>query len=395
MILTPASGRFLALIVLAVPLLARAQAPITHQHATIHHESVAAATGSTTNLAGVADLPLWAWLDPQAPQPGSQPGTRGGTGLAEYTSPPIDSPFAFNEALLSWNIAVPAAAGVRIDMRVAAATGEWSPWLYMGRWGDPPNPPDAADAGDRAQSFPGGKVDVDYFVSPAPARWTRLQYRLQAVRTAPGSKIGLRRVAITFSDTTATAVPQTPDGPRGKTQAAAPPKPGRLGVPFRSQKTDDDRLSGRLCSPTSLSMVLAHRGVDLPVGTVAKTAYDQDFDIYGNWPRNIQAAYALGVPGYLTRFSDWQQVERLIAAGQPIIVSVFVEKGQLRNAPYEKTSGHLIVIEGFDEHGDVLVNDPSVATAAEGQLVYRREDLTNVWLRSVEGTAYVLLPREP
>lgn len=356
-----------------------AQAPITHQHATIRHESAAAAIGSTATRAGTADRPLWAWLDP-LPHP--EPST---DGLAEYTSPPIDAPFAFNEALLSWNIDVPAAAGVRIDMRVATAVGDWSPWLYMGRWGD------AAVPGDRAQSFPGGKVDIDYFISPGPAQWTRLQYRLQAVRTAPGSNIGLRRVAMTLSDTANKATPTMPEAQ----PAPAPAKPGRLGVPFRSQKTDDDRLSGRLCSPTSLSMVLAHRGVDLPVGDVAKTAYDQDFDIYGNWPRNIQAAYSLGVPGYLTRFSDWRQVEQLIAAGQPIIISVFVEKGQLRNAPYEKTSGHLIVIEGFDGHGDVLVNDPSVATAAEGQLVYRREDLTNVWLRTVEGTAYVLLPREP
>ncbi|MFN5662885.1 MAG: C39 family peptidase, partial [Planctomyces sp.] len=148
--------------------------------------------------------------------------------------------------------------------------------------------------------------------------------------------------------------------------------------------------SGRLCSPTSVSMVLAHAGNAAVVAQVAERAYDADNDIYGNWPRNVQAAFTMGLPGYLTRFSDWSQVERTLRAGQPIIASIQVRPGELRNAPYEKTAGHLIVLEGLTADGDVMVADPAVATAREGQLVYRRDDMTRVWLDRVDGTAYIL-----
>lgn len=344
-----------------------------HRHQTILHDQPSAVKHGGTLVRGLINAPPFvAQLDPAAAPDGG----------AEFVSPVIDAPFPFNEALVSWNLDLPPAAGVRIDMRVADSAGVWSPWLYLGRWGD------AVVPGERPQKFDGGKVDVDYFVSPAPAKFSAFQYRIQAIRTAAGGPVGIRRVAVTFSDT----------GPGAKPEPTAhstrKPSPGRLGVPFRSQKTDDDKLDGRLCSPTSVSMVMAHRGVDRPVKDVAAAAYDADFNIYGNWPRNVQAAYAMGVPGYLTRFSNWAEVEAMLARGQPLIVSIFVEKGQLRNAPYDKTSGHLIVIEGVNEHGDLLVNDPAVATAEKGQLVYYREDLSNVWLKTVEGTAYVLLTKE-
>jgi hypothetical protein len=141
-------------------------------------------------------------------------------------------------------------------------------------------------------------------------------------------------------------------------------------------------------------MVLAHRGVDASVQTVASLARDPDFQIYGNWPRSIQAAYALGVPGHLTRFGSWADVERVLAAGQPIIASIIVDRpGDLRGAPYDTTAGHLIVLTGLTESGDVFVNDPAVADARAGQLVYRRADLSRVWLANTQGTAYILLPR--
>ncbi|RMF72419.1 MAG: hypothetical protein D6744_16875 [Planctomycetota bacterium] len=114
--------------------------------------------------------------------------------------------------------------------------------------------------------------------------------------------------------------------------------------------------------------------------------------MYGNWPRNVQAAYEFGVPGYLRRFSQWSEVEATIAAGQPLIISIRVgEPGALHGAPYETTAGHLIVLTGFAENGDVWVNDPAGATPAEGVLRYSRADLEKAWMRGSGGLAYVLL----
>jgi hypothetical protein len=125
---------------------------------------------------------------------------------------------------------------------------------------------------------------------------------------------------------------------------------------------------------------------------VAERAFDAAHDIYGNWPRNIQAAFSFGVPGYLTRIVSWSQAEDLIRAEQPIIASIRVEAGQLRGAPYKKTDGHLIVITGFDGRGGVYVNDPAVPDPKLANVVYARDELDVVWLQR-GGTAYILEKR--
>lgn len=328
-----------------------------------------------------------------------EPNGSGEPGRVSLVSSPLAAPFPFSEALVSWNLAVPPGMAARIEMRVARdgpdGVARWSPWLFLGRWGGPDAPePDreartlafdalAPDAGGEPTPAR-GKIDVDFFVSDES--FDRAQLRVSATRDAgtptpePGTAVRVERLAITFSDTTA-PIPLEP----GTGQRA------ELPVPFRSQRTPNDQLSGRLCSPTSVAMVLAFRGVDRPVADVADTAYDHDHDIFGNWPRNIQAAYSMGVPGYLTRFDDWASVEATLAAGKPIIASIQVKPGELKGAPYPKTAGHLIVIRGIDQRGNLIVNDPAAGTPDTGMLTYRRKDMERVWLRRTAGTAYVLL----
>ena len=139
-------------------------------------------------------------------------------------------------------------------------------------------------------------------------------------------------------------------------------------------------------------MVLAYRGVDVPTAEVARVCYDAEHALYGNWTRAIQGAFTLGVPGYLTRFGGWRDVERTLARGEPLVISIGVKKGQLTGAPYESTSGHLLVLRGFDKNGDGLVNDPAAVDAKRGRCTYKRSELETCWLAR-GGTAYVLLPR--
>lgn len=329
----------------------------------------------------------------------------------------------FNEAVVSWNIDVPPAAGFIVEARVGRSWEDfWSPWLFFGDGGAVPMAvapreaatlhaapvgtaesnsaaPHVASANTQAQRegaseatqrvlrFDLGRIDVDYFRSEE--RFDRIQVRVRATGATP---VIVQRIAVCVSDTTGLAPAITPTPP-----PRPPPVTGdwrrRLPVPFRSQRAERPELAGRICSPTSLAMVLEYRGFAHPTLVVADAAFDAANNIYGNWPRNVQAAYTLGTPGYLTRFSDWRDVEQSIADDQPLIISIRVKhEGGLRGAPYKKTDGHLLVLCGFDANGMVEVNDPAVAPDADGRSKYHREDLEEYWMRATGGLAYVLLP---
>lgn len=285
----------------------------------------------------------------------------------------------FNEALLSWNVDVPAGSGFVVEARVRVdrddgTPGPWSPWLRFGRGGTVP-------ATDAVTSFAGGAVDVDVFKSPS--RWTAIQTRVRSFGDAP---VRVARLALCLSDTTA-------ERASSAASTTSTPRPGRrFDVPYLSQRAEDPKLASRVCSPTCVAMVLGYRGVETTTREVARRAFDAEHDVYGNWPNAIQAAYSFGVPGYLTRIADVQSARILVGGGQPLIVSVGFENGALRGSPMRSTKGHLIVLTGVDANGDFFVNDPAAEDAERGQCVYRAEDLERVWIRR-NGVAYVLLER--
>jgi len=302
-----------------------------------------------------------------------------------YESPVVEPELEFNEALLSWNVDVPDEATVRVELRVGRlAYDTWSPWLTLAQWG----PGSFAD--EPLMKSEQGNIDKDYFRS---TDWyDRLQYRLRVTGTSQA--VGIRRVGVCVSDTTGipTALPR-PKPVREPVEAAAWQR--TLPVPFRSQRTDDPQMKHGICSPTSVGMVMEYRGVSQTNETIAQRAFDARHRIYGNWPMNVQAAYTFGVPGYVARFSDWDDVRAMIAAGNPLVISIVAKEGELHNAPYKSTDGHLIVITGFADADHVTVNDPAARTARAGQRKYSTADLETVWMRAKGGTAYVLLPPQP
>lgn len=349
-----------------------------------------------------ADAPLWIAGTSMSNSRHDDPS--GSVPTCWYVSPPITADDGFEQALLSWNVECPANTGMCVELRVRAAKdARWSPWLYLGDWGAPlpqpsglyqleeflalDEPTDAVPVGDprrKRVAFEGGAVDVDVFKSDK--RWAQAQFGVSVERAEPArdERVRVRRVSICFSRKSDAPAPQfvLPDAARR-----------RLSTPFRSQRTERPEIAGRICSPTSIAMLLEHRGLRVDTLTAAERIYDTAHDIYGNWTRAIQGAYSFGAPGYLARFSDWNEVAALIAQGTPIAISIAAKEGELDGAPYPKTSGHLLVLCGFDERGDVFVNDPAAGTPELGQLTYRREQLERVWMAR-GGTSYVLLPPE-
>ncbi|MCY2960598.1 MAG: C39 family peptidase [Planctomycetota bacterium] len=301
-------------------------------------------------------------------------------GESVCTAPAQRGAHPFRDLLASWNVDAPPATGFVVELRVdAEGDGAWSAWMHLGDWGAPDFVPPLTQ---RVTTCAGGKVDVDFF--RGERTFQAVQLRVRAFSREPGLEVRVRRLTVCFSDRERAVEPLAPLDAR--------PLGRVLDVHPRSQKTERPEIAGRICSPTSVSMVLGYRGVDVTTLAVAEAAFDAAHDIYGNWPRNVQAAYALGVPGYLARFSDWARVERLVAEGTPIVASIAVKEGQLTGAPYPSTAGHLIVIVGFDREGNCVVNDPAVSDPEGARRVYRRDEMETVWMRR-GGTAYVLEAR--
>src|SRR5205809_425157 len=81
----------------------------------------------------------------------------------------------------------------------------------------------------------------------------------------------------------------------------------------------DAVLGARICSPTSVAMVLGYWGRATAPAALAAEILHPALDIYGVWPAAVRAAAARGVAGYLLRFPDWGAVRWCLARGIPIV----------------------------------------------------------------------------
>ncbi|MCK6484262.1 MAG: C39 family peptidase [Phycisphaerae bacterium] len=300
---------------------------------------------------------------------------------------PIATPMPFHELIPSWNLDAAASDSWRIELRVGrAADDTWSAWFcFDGSTAITDEQP----AHQPIWSDDWGRVETDYLLCTRPADRLQVRITTRAADKPDAMPLRIARFAVVVSNTSgdkALRARRRVEKPRRFDRAAFT---RRLDVPFMTQHVESAEMQGNICSPTSVAMVMAFRGVRTTPTEIARRAYDPVHKIYGNWPRNVQAAFALGVPGYVTRFSSWEEVEAHVAQGQPIIASIRDPDGRLEGTPYKTTLGHLLVICGFDDQGDVLVNDPAGRTEAEGRRTYRRDQFAQAWFDR-GGVAYVL-----
>lgn len=304
-----------------------------------------------------------------------------------WVGPERRATFPFTELIPSYNAACPPETGVRLHVRVRMAdTGEWSPWLYFGRWGRTV----AADRDDRAAvtAFPGGRVEIDVLVLDRPADAYQVRVSLQSFSPDPSTAPSIRRVAVVYSG------PVEDEALRRRLHAP-PDYVGRwdrsLPVPFVPQGDAPPALVGEVCSPTSVTMVAAYHGVSRPLTQNALAIYDDENRIFGNWNRAVQRAGELGLDAWVTRFRNWDQARAAVALGLPVIASIKFEKGTMPSNPiYQETDGHLIVIRGFTPEGDVIVNDPADRAQGNG-VVYKSQELAKAWF-GAGGVAYMIRP---
>jgi hypothetical protein len=265
----------------------------------------------------------------------------------------------------AFSLLSPHECSFRFETSVYVA-GEWTPWIAAVSIGPDTFPAIPARAG-------GIEAEIDLFASRDPVARVRLR-----LRARPASVLTLPwLVTLSASD----LVPGVPSPPRSTATT-------RLAVPPKSQMSEPAAIRERICSPTSVAMVLEYWSRRTEVGAIAAEVFHPGLDRYGVWPAAILAAGRRGVAGYLLRFPDWEAAAWCIEHGIPIIVSVRYEEGELHGAAIARTSGHLLVLTGRD--GDhVLVNDPAAEPPCEVVRRYRLEEFSRVWLERA-GVGYVL-----
>jgi hypothetical protein len=310
----------------------------------------------------------------------------------QWTSPWLVTEQNWDEVIVSWNVQPPDGSALEVEVR---AHPQSSPtpsdanlrWYSLGTWTLEESGP-VTRTSRRGQADDHGTVNTDIFLVRQPHQSLQLRLHLHGSLAVDPARLQLLTVSFCRTDQ-----PATPAPPRTEVWGTT------LEVPERSQVA---YLDGRAwCSPTSISMILAwwakvlnRPDLDRDVPQVARAVHDPGWGGTGNWPFNTAFAGSLpGLRGAALRLSDLTTVESLIAQGIPVVLSV--NAPALRGRPSTPDGGHLVIVVGFTDTGDPVVNDPW-ARLDQGQRVrrtYRREHLIRAWNHAHQ-LAYVISPAD-
>ncbi len=325
-----------------------------------------------------------------------------GATTGRWTSPWTRPGFDLTRLIASWSARTPGDSRVRIEVRGRSGLAT-SSWDTLAVWA----------TGDRfvrrtthsGQADDLGSVNVDTWVVPDGVTAYRL--RVTLVRAA-GQKVSPRVDSV---GAMASLLPDGSDVATSRPGVASVPGGTVLDVPRYSQMVhsgDYAEYGGggeAWCSPTSTSMVLGYYDalpapaayswvadghVDPWVDHAARMTYDYDYDGTGNWPFNTAYAAAQAGRAFVTRLRSLREAERFIAAGIPLVASIAFGRGELTGAPISASDGHLLVIVGFTDSGDVVVNDPAAATRSGVRRTYDRGEFEDAWIPASGGTVYVI-----
>jgi uncharacterized protein YvpB len=299
--------------------------------------------------------------------------TKAASGTLESTD--LESPFPFDNLVASFSADVPPGGELEFSAKVRTAAG-WSEWYVLGTqtadgFSSAPKSDDAVAA-----------LDVDELKLKSTATAARYRLKFRAGRRS----VRLRSVSLALSDA---AAPETPPA------FSTGPWVRELPVVPRTQRDADETLKHDVCSPTSLAMILEFWGRKKTTDEVALAVRDRGSQLFGNWPANAAYAASFGFDARVARLESLTDLEREIADGRPVAVSVTAGPGELPGAPYKQTSGHLMVVTGFTQDGDVIVDDPAGHGRDDVRHVYGRAAFHKVWRVNKRGLAYLVGPDLP
>ncbi|MDQ3485519.1 MAG: peptidase C39 family protein [Actinomycetota bacterium] len=335
--------------------------------------------------------------------------------VGTWTSPEVTPGFAYTELVASWNADTPAGTWIQVSVAGKADNGLRSKSYVLGRWAEGDDTIHRTSV--PAQGDDLATVAIDTLVARAGRTLSTWQLTVSLFRAA----------GTTATPSVSLVGAMASQLPESKKRIPASPLGGAEGitleVPTYSQEIhigEYPQYNGggeAWCSPTSTSMVLAYwqqtKGAqygpapaeyesmdpqydDMFVDYAAASTYDYNYDGTGNWPFNTAYAGRYDLESFVTRLRSLTEAEQFIKAGIPLVVSISFKESELDGAGYG-TNGHLMVIVGFTEDGDVVANDPAshlIESNEEVRTVYDREQFENVWIPKSGGIAYVIHPTD-
>ena len=308
-----------------------------------------------------------------------------GMPVTQLLGPELAAPAHFSAAIPSWVAETPPGSWIEVQLR-AHIVDHWTGFYRIARWDD-------QATGSARQSFP-AQPDADGQVHTDTLSLAGLADAIQPrvlLHGAGGAPPALRALRVALS---------APGETAGRSVVFAPRE---LSVPLRSQMAYP--LGARICSPTSVAMLLAYWQARTGAAHLAAFAdhaavsqlvsprvYDPIYDGYGNWGFNTAYAAAQGLDAYVASFDSLAQLEPWIAAGVPVVISVAWKAGELTNAPISASAGHLLIVTGFDGFGRVIVADPRADGVEQVRRSYDAAQLETAWQHNSAGMVYLIYP---
>jgi len=291
------------------------------------------------------------------------------------TSPRIRARIEWDELIPSWNLEDSPEGWVKVEAR-AFPSERATRWFCMGIWSV--NSSIHPRQSVRGQKDDHGDVDTDTLVLEQPARELQLRFTLGG---ATNQLPRLKFAGVSLIDTHTVRTPLPPNHEAW----------GRLiDVPERSQMAYEN--GGVICSPTTVSMMLAHWSRDMKRGAidegvpgVVEGVYDPQWKGTGNWAFNMAYAGSFkGIRAYTARLSEVSELEDWIAQGIPVGLSLCYNLLRDRG---ERGNGHLVVCVGFTANGDVIINDPGTSRIV--RKTFPRANLVKAWAYSKNACYFV------
>lgn len=272
-----------------------------------------------------------------------------------YISKPLSFEQKFNRGLPSWNGFAPEGqhSAFRVSMRYKMSYG-WSDWVTVGFW-------------DKnlwsyygKTSFDGGKISVDY--AKIDYYITEYQYKIELKRLSLDyDSPSIKQLSFFVSDSRTTDFVNI--------NQLTNDNPPAIFIPtnFVYQYSVDPVIGPRICSPSTLSMIIQSYDSDIDTYDFAVRTRDPYWDLFGVWPRGVQHASEYGLIGSVTRYRTWTDAYNVLKNGGRIAMTV--------GPPL--FSAHLLMLAGFDENGNPIIHNPGSSNGYG--TTYNKKKITESW----------------